>query len=142
VAGRDRVEYGVLRWRFSSELTLRGRPVTSTSTRLPVFPAIVVGLMLVGFVVASSLGVEAAWVAGGAALVLAVRAVVRKEVSVRSLGGSLNIPFIAFVLGLGIVVMAVVQSGSGPSWVTSHPRGTVWCPCCYGPCSPPCSPTW
>ena len=113
MAGRDRVEYGGLRWRFSSELTLRGRPVTSTSTRLPVFPAIVVGLMLVGFVVASSLGVEAAWVAGGAALVLAVRAVVRKEVSVRSLGGSLNIPFIAFVLGLGIVVMAVVQSGLG-----------------------------
>ena len=69
--------------------------------------------MLIGFVVASSLGIEAAWVAGAAALVLAVRALVRKEVSLRSLGGSLNIPFIAFVLGLGIVVMAVVHGGLG-----------------------------
>ena len=107
------IEYFVMRWRFGSELTLRGRPVRTTSTRLPIFPAVVVGVMLVGFVVASSLGVEAAWVAGAAALVLAVRAVVRKEVTVRSLGGSLNIPFIAFVLGLGVVVMAVVQGGLG-----------------------------
>jgi len=107
------IEYGVLRWRFGSELTLRGRPLTTTSTRLPVFPAVVVGVMLVGFVVASSLGVESAWVAGGAAVVLAVRAVVRKEVTVRSLVPSLNIPFITFVLGLGVVVMAVVQGGLG-----------------------------
>lgn len=107
------IEYGVMRWRFGSELTLRGRAMTKTSTRLPVFPAVVVGLMLVGFVVASSLGIQAAWVAGAAALVLAVRAVVRKEVKVRSLAGSLNIPFISFVLGLGVVVMAVVQGGLG-----------------------------
>lgn len=107
------IEYGVMRWRFRTELTLRGRPLTKTTTRLPVFPAVVVGLMLVGFVVASSFGVEAAWVAGVAALVLSVRAVVRKEVKVRSLVPSLNIPFIAFVLGLGVVVMAVVQGGLG-----------------------------
>jgi arsenical pump membrane protein len=107
------IEYAVMRWRFGSELTLRGRPVATTTTRLPVFPAVVVALMLVGFVVASSLGVEAAWVAGAAAVVLAVRAVVRKEVKVRSLVPSLNIPFITFVLGLGVVVMAVVQGGLG-----------------------------
>ena len=107
------IEYAVMRWRFGSELTLRGRPLATTSTRLPLFPAVVVGVMLVGFVVASSLGIEAAWVAVAAALVLAVRAVVRKEVTVRSLGPSLNIPFIAFVLGLGVVVMAVVQGGLG-----------------------------
>lgn len=107
------IEYGVMRWRFGSELSLRGRAMTKTSTRLPVFPAVVVGLMLVGFVMASSLGIQAAWVAGAAALVLAVRAVVRKEVKVRSLAGSLNIPFISFVLGLGVVVMAVVQGGLG-----------------------------
>ena len=107
------IEYGVMRWRFGSELTLRGRQVTTTTTRLPIFPAVVVGVMLVGFVVASSVGIEAAWVAGAAALVLAVRAVVRKEVTVRSLVPSLNIPFVAFVLGLGVVVMAVVQGGLG-----------------------------
>lgn len=70
------IEYAVMRRRFGSELTLRGRPLTTTSTRLPIFPAVVVALMLVGFVVASSLGVESAWVAGGAALVLAARGVV------------------------------------------------------------------
>ncbi len=107
------IEFGVMRWRFGAELTLRGRQVTNTLTRLPVFPAVVVVVMLVGFVVASSIGIGAAWVAGAAALVLAVRAVVLKEVTVRSLGGSLNIPFITFVLGLGVVVMAVVQGGLG-----------------------------
>jgi arsenical pump membrane protein len=118
------IEYGVLRWRFASELTLKGRSVTTATTRLPVVPAVVVGLMLVGFVVASSLGVEAAWVAGGAALVLAVRAVVRKEVTVRSLGPSLNIPFVLFVLGLGVVVMAVVQDGLGGFLGHLAPSGT------------------
>ena len=28
------IEYGVLRWRFASELTLRGRLITTTSTKL------------------------------------------------------------------------------------------------------------
>ncbi|HET7723371.1 MAG TPA: ArsB/NhaD family transporter [Propionibacteriaceae bacterium] len=107
------IEYGVMRWRFRSELTLRGRAVRSATTPLPVFPAVVVALMLVGFVVAGSLGVEAAWVAGAAALVLAVRALVRREVRLPALGVSLNLPFIAFVLGLGVVVMAVVQDGLG-----------------------------
>jgi arsenical pump membrane protein len=118
------IEYGGLRWRFGSELTLRGRPVTSTSTRLPLVPAIVVGAMLVGFVVAGSVGIQAAWVAGAAALVLAVRALVRKEVSLRSLGGSLNIPFVAFVLGLGIVVMAVVRGGLGTFLADLAPTGS------------------
>ncbi|MBI4900415.1 MAG: arsenic transporter [Actinobacteria bacterium] len=107
------VEYAVMRWRFRSELTLPGRVVGTATTRLPVVPAVVVALMLVGFVVAGSLGVEAAWVAGAAALVLAVRAVVRREVSVPSLAVSLNLPFVAFVLGLGVVVMAVVEDGLG-----------------------------
>ena len=120
------IEYVVLRWRFGAELTLRGRRVTSTSTRLPLVPAIVVGAMLIGFVVASSVGIEAAWVAGAAALVLAVRALVRKEVSLRSLGVSLNIPFVAFVLGLGIVVMAVVQGGLGSFLGHLAPTGTGW----------------
>lgn len=107
------IEYGVLRWRFGSELTLRGRAVTKTSTRLPIFPAVVVGLMLVGFVVASAVGVEAAWVAGAAALVLAVRGLVRREVTPLVVGKSLNVPFVAFVVGLGVVVKAVVDGGLG-----------------------------
>ncbi|MHB1008732.1 MAG: ArsB/NhaD family transporter [Propionibacteriaceae bacterium] len=120
------IEYGVMRWRFRSELTLRGRAVGKGATPLPVFPGVVVALMLVGFVVAGSLGVDAAWVAGAAALVLVVRAVVRHEVRLPALGRSLNLPFIAFVLGLGVVVMAVIEDGLGVFLLHLAPSGTGW----------------
>lgn len=80
---------------------------TAKKVRVPV------GLMLVGFVVASAVGVEAAWVAGAAALALATRGLVRREVTPMVVGRSLNVPFVAFVVGLGVVVKAVVDGGLG-----------------------------
>ena len=72
---------------------------------------------------ASAVGIEAAWVAGGAALVLVVRGLVRREVTPLVVGRSLNLPFVAFVVGLGIVVKAVVDGGLGTFLAKISPSG-------------------
>lgn len=118
------IEYAVLRARFATELTLRGRADVQAATPFPVVPGVVVGLMLVGFAVANAVGVDAAWVAGAAAVVLAVRGLIRREASVKLVVGSLNLVFVAFVLGLGVVVTAVVRSGLGEALGRVVPSGS------------------
>ena len=72
----------------------------------PVFSLVVVAAMLVGFAAASPLGVQPAWVAGVAAIVLAVHGLARGQVSTARLTRSLHLPFAVFVLALGLVVAA------------------------------------
>jgi arsenical pump membrane protein len=94
----------------------RGEPV-------PVFSLTVVCLTLAGFVVASAAGVNPAWAALGGALLLAVRALARRETSAADIARSADVPFLLFVLALGIVVTAVVDNGLGSALRPAVPSG-------------------
>jgi len=107
------VEYLAFRWYFARDLKLSAGAGESGAepVALPRFSAIVLALTLVGFVLASFVHVEVAWVAAAGALVLAVRAVRVGQAGVRDVAGALNLPFLAFVVALGVVVKAVVDNG-------------------------------
>ncbi|WP_086667902.1 SLC13 family permease [Lentzea kentuckyensis] len=106
------VEYVVFRWFFRTDLDA---PVHAPDVRppseLPVFALATVGLTLVGFVVASATGIDPAWAACAGAVAMAVRALARRRTSVVKVVRAASVPFLAFVLGLGLVVRAVVDNG-------------------------------
>ncbi len=81
------------------------------STDMPLFALVTVACTLAGFVVTSALGAEPAWAALAGALVLAVRALVRGRTTPLAVVRATSLPFLAFVLALGIVVRAVVDNG-------------------------------
>jgi arsenical pump membrane protein len=91
---------------------------------IPVFTLGVVAATLGGFVVASAAGVNPAWAALAGALALAVRALLRGETGVASVVRSADVPFLLFVLALGIVVTAVVDNGLGSALRPLVPAGS------------------
>ncbi len=118
------VEWGVLRRFFATDLVGRSETEVATPLRIPVFASTVVALTLVGFFVASVLRVNPAFAALGGAVTLAVPALVRRRVKVRDIGLSLDVPFLAFVLTLGLVVKAVSLHGLSSLVVRLVPSGT------------------
>jgi arsenical pump membrane protein len=106
------IEYVVFRRFFRTDLDAPVHaPAERPAAELPVFALTVVGLTLVGFVVASATGVDPAWAACAGALVMAGRALAKKRTTAVKVVRSASLPFLAFVLGLGIVVRAVVDNG-------------------------------
>jgi arsenical pump membrane protein len=93
-------------------------------TGLPVFTLAVVGLTLAGFAAASAVGVNPAWAACAGAAVLAVRALARRAVTPVALVRAADLPFLLFVLGLGVVVKAVTDHGLGTALAPLLPGGT------------------
>jgi len=104
------VEYGVLRWFFRGDLP-RAESVERPERETPRFALAVLGLTLVGFAVSGFLGVEPVWIAAAGAVLLAVRALVRRETTVRGLVLGTSPLFCLFVLALGVVVAAVGAHG-------------------------------
>jgi arsenical pump membrane protein len=94
-------------------------------TGLPVFTLVVVALTLAGFAGASAAGINPAWAAFAGAAVLAARALARREVTPASLIRAADLPFLIFVLGLGIVVKAVTDNGLGSALAPLLPGGTA-----------------
>jgi arsenical pump membrane protein len=90
----------------------------------PVFSLVVVALTLGGFVVASAAGANPAWAALGGALVLAGRALWRGQTSAGGIAASADVPFLAFVIALGVVVVAVVDNGLGSALRPAVATGT------------------
>ncbi|MFG3348767.1 SLC13 family permease [Streptomyces sp. NPDC048018] len=119
------VEYVVFRRFFAADLdaaTETARP--EEPPELPLFALVTVAATLAGFAVASALGVDPAWVAAAGATVLAVRALVRRHTTPVAIVRSAALPFLAFVLALGIVVRAVVDHGLGEALGRVVPDGT------------------
>ena len=118
------VEYVAFRIFFASDLSI---PATNSEPPevppLPRFSAVVLAVTLAGFVVASFVHVEAAWVALVGALVMLVRALRKEQVSARDIPGFINLGFLAFVLSLGVVVAAVVEGGLGAAIGAIVPQG-------------------
>lgn len=118
-------EYVVFRRFFRTDLDAPAHaPVEQPRQELPVFALAAVGLTLAGFVVASATGVDPAWAACAGALVMAVRALARRRTTLVKVVRAASLPFLAFVLGLGVVVRAVVDNGLDDALRLVIPGGT------------------
>ena len=91
---------------------------------MPLFPLAVVVATLAGFTVTSFAGVNPAWAAFGGALLLAVRALRRRDISVGGIVRAAAVPFLLFVLCLGLVVQALVGNGLGTVIARVLPHGS------------------
>jgi arsenical pump membrane protein len=85
---------------------------------------VLVAATLAGFAIASAAGLNPAWVAFAGACVLAVRALIRRRTTVARLAKAADVPFLCFVLGIGIVVRAVASNGLGNGIGHLIPAGT------------------
>ena len=118
------VEWLVLRRFFAADLIGSGETAVGTPPRVPVFAFAVVGLTLAGFVVTSIIHVAPAFAALGGAVVLTVPAVVSHRATVRDVGLALDVPFLAFVLALGLVVKTLSLHGLASLAIHLFPVGT------------------
>jgi arsenical pump membrane protein len=122
------VEFAAFRCFFATDLDLdvAGRaPCTDEAPRVPVFVLVVVGATLAGFVVTSALGVNPVWAAAAGAGLLAIRALVRRSTTPAAVIRAAAIPFLLFVLALGIVARAAVDNGLAATLEHVIPSGTT-----------------
>jgi arsenical pump membrane protein len=119
------VEYVGLRTMFRGDLADDAtEPPVTEEPPLPRFAVGVLAATLVGFALASPLGVEPVWVAVAGAVVLAVRTVATRRTRVRDVVVAASPLFCLFVLALGVVVAAVTQRGLGGLVAGLLPGGT------------------
>jgi arsenical pump membrane protein len=97
---------------------------TTDQAGVPVFTVAVVAATLAGFVITSAAGINPAWAAFAGAAILAGRALAQRRTTVAGLGRAADVPFLVFVLGLGIVVKAVIDNGLGRALGPLLPSGT------------------
>jgi arsenical pump membrane protein len=107
------VEWLVLRRFFASDLAGHGRLAQEPPAGTPRYAVTVLALTLVGFGLASPLGVDPAVVAALGAAALAIPALARGRVQVGDLARAVAVPFLLFVAALGVVVRAVSEGGLG-----------------------------
>jgi arsenical pump membrane protein len=119
------VEYAMLRLIFRGELTATATRPTPPPAEVPMFVLVVLGATLVGFAVASALGLAPAWAAAAGAVVLGVHGLARRRTTVIGLVQAANVPFLVFVLCLGVVVSGVTQHGLGAAMDAILPDGTA-----------------
>jgi arsenical pump membrane protein len=117
--------YVVFRLFFRQDLSVQPEPDDSESAPpTPVFALAVVALTLAGFVIAEAAGVAPAWAALAGAAVMAVRNLTRRKTSVIAVVRAVNVPFLVFVLALGVVVQAVMHNGAAAWMAVVLPSGS------------------
>ncbi|MDN4517369.1 arsenic transporter [Mycolicibacterium austroafricanum] len=118
------VEFVLLRWFFAKDLAVEPRRAAVTEpVEVPVFALVVLGLTLLGFAVTSLLGLSPAWAALAGALVLGVRALATRHTTVTRIAAAADVPFLIFVLCLGVVVAAVMRNGLESAMRDAIPEG-------------------
>ncbi len=119
-------EYVVFRRFFAADLDAgaQGPPEAAEPPPRPVFALVTLAGTLAGFVATSAVGLDPAWAALAGCVVLAARALVRRRTTPVALLRAADVPFLAFVLGLGVVVRAVVDGGLGDALGRLVPGGT------------------
>jgi len=123
-AMRSGVKHGSVPYHRSETTAGLSPEEPADSPDIPVFTPGVVAATLGGFVVASAAGASPAWAALGGALVLAVRALARGDATVASIARGADVPFLLFVLALGVVVTALVGNGLGSALRPLVPAGS------------------
>jgi len=105
-------EYAIFRRFFAGDLNAGAQaPAAAGTPEVPAFALAVMACTLAGFAVTSAVGVNPAWAALAGAAVLAARGLARRRTTVAAVAAAANVPFLLFVLALGIVVRAVVGNG-------------------------------
>ncbi|MCX5156005.1 SLC13 family permease [Streptomyces sp. NBC_00291] len=119
------VEYAVFRRYFRADLSAPPEhvPEAAEEAPMPRFALVVLALTLAGFAVASFAGASPVWAALAGTLVLAVRALWRRETTPRRVVVSAAPAFCLFVLALGVVVVGVVDHGLGDGLAAVLPAG-------------------
>jgi arsenical pump membrane protein len=118
-------EYVVFRRFFATDLDAGAQtPAADGPSSVPVFALVTVACTLAGFVAASALGISPAWAAFAGAAVLAARALAQRRSSPAAIVRAAAVPFLAFVLALGIVVRAVTDNGLAAALGHLVPGGT------------------
>jgi arsenical pump membrane protein len=110
------VEYLVFRRFFATDLAAPSHSRPPEPAPVPAFALLVLGLTLIGFAITGLLGIHPAWIALAAVITLGSRRVAaarRRWRTAWSLAREANPLFLAFVLGLGVVVRAVRDTGLG-----------------------------
>jgi arsenical pump membrane protein len=125
------VEFVVFRLFFRADLAVAAPPddahpeePAGSGDRVPLFPLAVVVATLAGFTITSFAGVNPAWAAFGGAAVLAIRGLARRKISPAGLVRAASVPFLLFVLSLGLVVEALVGNGLGTAIARVLPLGS------------------
>ncbi len=117
--------YLVFRVFFRRDLERAARPPEAEpAPRIPVFALVVVALTLAGFVIAEAAGVAPAWAALAGAAVMAVRSLARRHTTAVAIVRAVNMPFLVFVLALGVVVQAVMRNGVSDRMGAVLPSGS------------------
>ena len=123
------VEYLAFRWFFAGDLragTVAAGPAHPVGRPpVPRFTVVALAATLAGLVLASLAGLNPAWAAGAGAVVLAGWALARGSDTAAGLLGAASLPFLLFVLGLGVVVEAVVRNGLGSAIARVTPGGST-----------------
>ena len=107
-------EYVVFRRFFAADLAdgVDDDAVPPSSPHIPVYALVVLALTLAGFAVTSLIGIAPAWAAGAGALALAVRGLaIRRRSTITGIARAVNVPFLTFVMALGVVVRAAMVNG-------------------------------
>ncbi|MGA8546870.1 MAG: SLC13 family permease [Mycobacterium sp.] len=117
--------YLVFRVFFHRDLSVQPQPEEDEpAPQIPVFALVVVALTLAGFVIAEAAGVAPAWAALAGAAAMAVRSLARRHTNAAAIVRAVNIPFLVFVLALGVVVQAVMQNGVSDRMAEMLPSGS------------------
>lgn len=119
------VEFVLFRAIFRTDL--EDRPPVSRRREdqaVPVFVLVGLALTLIGFAVASLCGVSPAWSAFAGVVILGARSLRQRRSTVGGLLRALNLPFLGFVLALGVVVKAVLVNGAQVAVDRLLPTGT------------------
>lgn len=118
--------YLVFRWFFRRDLAATPQHRSDEPPPpVPVFALTVLAATLAGFVLAETLGLAPAWAAAAGATALAVRGLASRRSTPVTIVRAANLPFLVFVLALGVVVRAVVsQDGVARGLDAILPSGT------------------
>lgn len=120
------LEYCIFRRYFRHDLTPAVDPITDPpAAGVPVFALTVLATTLAGFAVTSLFGIEPVWAAAASALVLAVRGLARRGwATVGHIAFAVNVPFLAFVLALAVVVRSALDNGLADATTHLVPSGS------------------
>lgn len=120
------VEFVLLRWLFRRDLAVKPRRDTMLEApEVPVFVLVVLAATLIGFAVTSLFEVSPAWAALAGAVVLGVRSLAQRRSTPAGILDALNVPFLVFVLCLGVVVDALMRHGLDDVMRAVLPTGTT-----------------